>query len=662
MGGISVVSGLASGLDWRNIIDQLRALEQQKIQLIEDRKQAAQDRISAWQSINTKLLALKTAADSLNATSDLSLFTPSLSSSTATDAEDILSVTTSSSASRGSYQIVVNSLATAEKRSSMSFASDTTALGLSGDIIVNGKTVTLSATDTLAGVRDKFNAVNTGTDPSKVTASIVKYADGDYRLTLTSDEEGAAGISLVNGGAPDLIGALGLGIVRGVTGDKANTSGGVAITASTLIKDITGYTTYQNNDQITLSGTSTTGASVNYTGFRVHNGTTVQDLLNEIETRFGDVTAEVTADGKIQVIDNEVGDDQLVVVLTPQKPELSFDTDNNLGSIYTISSSQIQVGADASFTLDGVAATRSSNTVDDMITGVTFNLKRADPATTVTVNVGRDYETVKEEISGFVDAYNDLMDAINTQLTYDVANQKPGGPLYGDSTLRTVKSSLTNIILTRVSGVDPNFSTIGLIGIHLDKYGKLSIDDDELQGYLETNFNDVQSLFAANWSSTNSDLKYVYHSVYTQAGTYNVQITGVSPVAGYFSTPGDASASGNVLTGISGNAKGLVVQYAGAATGAVGSFTLTLGVAELLNRGLYQITDSTNGFLPDKLETIQNTIQNYDEDIARMQARVDQKMADLERRFVAMETALSTLRTQSDWLSGQIDSLSHSWG
>jgi len=201
-----------------------------------------------------------------------------------------------------------------------------------------------------------------------------------------------------------------------------------------------------------------------------------------------------------------------------------------------------------------------------------------------------------------------------------------------------------------------------LIGISLDKNGRLTIDEDKLDGYLETNFNDIQRLFAANWSSTNSNLSYVYHSVYTQAGTYNVQITGVSPVAGYFSTPGDATGSGNVLTGISGNAKGLVVQYSGVATGAVGSFTLTLGLAELLDRGLYQITDSTYGFLPDKLETIQNTIQNYDEDIARMEARVDQKMANLEIRFIAMETALSTLRTQSDWLTGQINSLRRSWG
>ena len=347
------------------------------------------------------------------------------------------------------------------------------------------------------------------------------------------------------------------------------------------------------------------------------------------------------------------------MILTPEKPELSFDTDNNLGSISDIHISTIQAGADASFTLDGVAVTRSSNTVDDMITGVTLNLLKAASDTTITLTIGRDYEGVEEKISGFVDAYNEVMDAINAQLTYDTANEKTGEPLFGDSTLRMIKSNLTRTILTPVPGVDEKFSTIGLIGINLDNDGKLSIDDEKLQGYLETNFNDIQSLFAANWSSTNGELSYIYHSVYTQAGTYDVQITGVSPVAGYFVSPGgDASGSGEALTGISGDAKGLILQYSGTANGAVGSFTLTLGLAELLNRSLYGITDATYGFLPDKLETIQNTIDGYDEDIARMEAQVDQKMADLEMRFIAMETALSTLRSQSDWLSGQINSMS----
>lgn len=645
-------------MDWRNIITQLKELEHKKIELVQSQQKTAQDKLSTWQSINTKLLSLKTVAGKINEPADFNLFSPALFSNTSQDADDLLSVTTGTSASRGTYNIVVNSLAAAQKISSQIFAGDTTALDLSGDIIVNGRTVTISATDTLSSLRDKINAVNTGTNASKVTASVVHYGTEDHRLILTSDEEGAAGMSLENGGAPDILGALGISdTIRGVTGDIANVDGGVAITPSTLIKDIDTYTGWAAGERITFRGADTDGNTVDTNAFRIYASTTVQNLLNAIEAAYGDVTAQVTADGKIQVIDNETGDTQLRVELDPADATLNFDTNNDFGAIYTIQTSEIQAGADASFAVDGVAVTRSSNTVSDMITGVTLNLKGADPATTLTVNVNRDYEGLEEQITEFVTAYNELMDTINEQLTYNTATQEPGGPLFGDSTLRSLKTSLVRSIVSQVPGLDENFSALGQVGINLDNDGNLAVNSDTLQGYLETNFEDIKNLFVTSTSSTNSALTYLDHNYKTQAGTYNINITGVSPVAGYFSAAGDASGSGEYLTGISGNAQGLVVRYSGTGTGSIASFTLTYGVAELLDRSLYQITDSTYGYLPDKQEAIQETINDYDETIATMEARLEKKMEELELRFIKMESALSSMQSLSSWLSSQINSM-----
>jgi flagellar capping protein FliD len=196
------------------------------------------------------------------------------------------------------------------------------------------------------------------------------------------------------------------------------------------------------------------------------------------------------------------------------------------------------------------------------------------------------------------------------------------------------------------------------VGISLSKDGKLTIDNDKLQGYLETNFEDVKNLFVTSASSTNGGLTYTGHNYRTQAGTYDIQITGVDPVAGYFSTPGDASVSGQYLRGISGNAQGLVVRYSGAGTGSIGSLTLTYGAAELLDRALYQVTDSTYGYLPGKEETIQKTIDHYDEKINTMEARVTKKMDQLELEFIKMESTMSSLQNLSSWLSSQIKSMS----
>ena len=243
MSGTSVVSGLSSGIDWRDILDQLKAVEYKRVELLQDRRKTYEDRLSAWQAINTKLLAFKTAAGTLNTTSRFNLYTTSLTSDTATAAEDILSATTSTDAGRGTYQIRVNTRATAQKLSSTTYASQTTSLDLSGELIVGDRTVSIAATDTLIGIRDKLNAANTGTDPSEVTASIIKYGATDYRLTLTSDEEGEEGFSLANGEGSNLVETMGFAEIQPGANASITVDGEDIFPSSNTVDDvITGVT------------------------------------------------------------------------------------------------------------------------------------------------------------------------------------------------------------------------------------------------------------------------------------------------------------------------------------------------------------------------------------------------------------------------------------
>ena len=225
MAGTSQVSGLSSGIDWKTMLEQLREVENKKVVLIQNQETTYQNKLTAWQALNTKLLSLKTVAQTLNQTDQFNLYKTTLSSNTTTAADDILSVNTSSDAAPGTYQIKVISLASAQKLSSTSYGSRTTALNLSGDLIVGGKTVKISATDTLQGIRDKINIANTGTTSSGVTASVVNYGAGGYRRILTSDTEGAAWISLLNGGSTDLVGALGFADASAKTAKNVLTGG-----------------------------------------------------------------------------------------------------------------------------------------------------------------------------------------------------------------------------------------------------------------------------------------------------------------------------------------------------------------------------------------------------------------------------------------------------
>jgi flagellar hook-associated protein 2 len=183
------------------MIDQLIAIDHKSVDLVESRKSEYEQKLKEWQSFNTKLLTLKTAAEDLKDPEGFALYSPVLTSDTTVDAAGLLSVSTSSSASKGSYEIRVDAVAKAQKLSSTSFVSVSESLGASyaGDILINGTTITVEATDTLASLRNKINNSNAGTNPTGVSASIVSYATNDNRLILTSDTTGAQGIDIDNG-------------------------------------------------------------------------------------------------------------------------------------------------------------------------------------------------------------------------------------------------------------------------------------------------------------------------------------------------------------------------------------------------------------------------------------------------------------------------------
>ena len=646
-----LISGLASGLDWRSIIDDLIKIEHKPIDLVQDQKSDYEKKLSEWQSFNTKLLSLKSAVDDLKDPEDFNLYSANMSTdNSSVSASNLMTATASTSASPGTYSIQISSVATAQKLSSTAFTSVDTALGSAyeGDILINGAAIHLSATDTLASLRDKINAANAGSNPTGVTASIISYGSNDYRLILTSDTTGAKGIGLQNASSADLLQALGwkddteavknqitngvqsdlfssstqdiksllglgttqsatiqirdgngvyqdvtidlssdslediktkinnasiagvtasiitatedgvtryrlqidgsqnfhdsaniletLGIlqggvsdVQGTTSGNGKTADGQIISSSTLITSIDGYNTFTSGDNITISGTDHAGNSID-TNFTITANSTVQDLLTSIESAFeangGDVSALVTSDGKIQVVDNQSGTSSLSVSLTSHLQDSFSNLDwGAFSTLGTVRKRELVAGQDASLKVDGVDITKSTNSISDVIPGVTLSLLAADPDTIITLNIDRDVDGLVDKVKTFVDAYNDVADYIHQQQSYDQDKQQPGGVLFGDGTLFSIQSQLTTTLVESVWGVDSSFSTLGLVGISVDKEGQLTIDNDKLKGYLQTNFNDIRYLFTASGITSNGTLEYIAHTRDTKAGEYTVNIT-----------------------------------------------------------------------------------------------------------------------------------------
>ncbi len=143
----------------------------------------------------------------------------------------------------------------------------------------------------------------------------------------------------------------------------------------------------------------------------------------------------------------------------------------------------------AVFDVNGIAITKSSNTITDAIQGVTLTLSGLTaPLTPATLTVARDTASVSTAASSFVAAYNDLYTSMKNSYAY-----KSGSALSGDSTLRNLQTQMRDIAATAVGS--GNLTHLFDVGITFKADGTMQLDSAKLSSVMTTNFADVATLF-----------------------------------------------------------------------------------------------------------------------------------------------------------------------
>jgi len=151
---------------------------------------------------------------------------------------------------------------------------------------------------------------------------------------------------------------------------------------------------------------------------------------------------------------------------------------------------------DAVILVDGQAATRSSNSIDDVIQGVTLDLKAAELGVSFNVDVALDEESIKEVAAGFVSAYNALMGVVK-DLSKFGGEEGESGALIGDSMLRSVQSKMRQTVAEPVSSIASGFNSLAMIGITIDRDGIMALDSTEFSDALKEDSNAVSNVFSA---------------------------------------------------------------------------------------------------------------------------------------------------------------------
>ncbi len=315
---------------------------------------------------------------------------------------------------------------------------------------------------------------------------------------------------------------------------------------------------------------------------------------------------------------------------------------------------------------------RSSNTVDDVIHGVTLHLHDTTDASGEEITLTRDIQSVKDKLTKMVDAYNFAVEYIKEKTGYnDVL--KTAGLLMGDYVVSTIRQQIRTPLITQTNGFIEDidtFLTPGHLGFKLDREGVLSLDMNVLDEAIAEDYMGVLAIIGADKtgsSDSNTIEFYGAHSNYTTAGSYDVEvvvnggaITSAKIKLSTESTYRDATYSGNIITGDSTfDDNGNPVYPENALQLSVdlsqnGTFTATVRVKQGFTGTIEDALDNmlkvTTGSIQidqkhvDKqIEYLQEKIENEEYRLTKREERLIARFARLERNIALIQQQMGAL-------------------
>lgn len=219
-------------------------------------------------------------------------------------------------------------------------------------------------------------------------------------------------------------------------------------------------------------------------------GTSGIDTLDELKASINSQALGVTAS---IVTDSSGSRLALVSATTGSAGDFSVSSSGTVG--FTRSGT----GKDASLTVDGVPITSASNTVTTAISGVTLNLLGAapavgttTPATPISLSLAPDTTSITSGVSAFVTAYNNLINDVNTTISYDKTTQT-AGVLQSDSAAQGLQSAL--LASTNYSASSGAYLSLDSLGISTNSDGTLTLDSTKLASAIQSNNSAVAGFF-----------------------------------------------------------------------------------------------------------------------------------------------------------------------
>ncbi len=200
---------------------------------------------------------------------------------------------------------------------------------------------------------------------------------------------------------------------------------------------------------------------------------------------------------------------------------LNSDMIDGVGAL----TNELVAAGDAVFSIDTLNFTRSSNNIDDAISGVTLSLLDSGDST---LTVGADASSIMATIESFVNDYNNVISGIKTQTSFDT-EELTSAALTGDTLMSKIRSDLRSLATNVVSTQPEEYNSLFMIGIEVDKEGTMSITDaGKLEAAISADPDSVAELFNTPATGIASRMDTYLDSLLDPQGRMTVRIENVN--------------------------------------------------------------------------------------------------------------------------------------
>jgi len=706
--------GISTGMDWGRVIKkQLRAYRQHHIKPLKDRKEKWSTKVSALGELQNRLSSLSSTLQEMDTEKEVQGF------STDSSAPEVVSATASSAASAGSHEVEINQLASAEVETHAGLDEAATVVNDSGSAeqfayTYGSETVSLDVPSgtTLQGLKEMIN-----NDPSNpgIEASILNDGSGStssHHLVLRGQDTGGSHSIQIDSASTTLDGewsALSADANSGSTTLNVSNTAPFAQYQAVKVNDDDSPAEYHvvdsvNAGSITLQSGLSSSFTTGQKALAAPRGisSAVSSSVSAGATQISVSDASNFLEGK-QIVVADGNGHETATVSTVDSGSDTITLESSLSGDYTSAARVTQVEGGRNFTFksfsfnesetaqsaelrvdgypDGGWIHRDSNTVSDVLEGVTLNLKQTTDGTPETVVINRDTEAVKKQVTTFIEAYNKVKTFINKKTAYTQETDS-AGPLMGEYAARLAESELRRAVMEPAPGFkdsEASYSTLGQIGVETrgsaamdEKLGTLKLNEDRLEEALSEDYESVVSVLSANFDgSSDSDYLTFYQASeeLTEAGAYDVEvdfdasgnITGARMKKTTESTFRSARLQDGYVVGQSGNPEDSLwvdAEWDGSSTTQSAVVRVQQGAMGVMKDRVEQLLDPTNGLVTNARDGFNDTVDAIESRITEQQERLQDKRRRMKEKYARLETLMAELQGTQRWTRSLSSTLS----